>query len=726
LNFISIYEVILSFYPPWNNALEPNQGNIRQWLDNLYSKFQPIEQSRWNQSNIDTLFYAGSQDFINRQFSFANNQGSSNYQFNLIQQPVNMITGYERQHRKNFSYVPCEGSDAQTTDQYTKLITHIANMGDIHEMKSKAKELAAISGMVLLQPYLDFSGDDQAQGDLKVKAWEYNSFLMDPYWRTDINDAQFIWCQEYISKKEAEDRFPDKIEIIAPMSGTPQRYGNFYFLPENYNMSRNDLMVLSYVWYKWKRKKKRLYSKSRNQFYDFGKEAELDKILYNIKDMELVTVEVPCWKLATILNDQLMYQGENPLSFDGCPFIPYFWNYDPHIPQFDLRVRSLVRPMRSSQFLFNHKIITNADITEATINAGWKRKVGAVANEDNLKKSGQGWDVIINEGYELADCEKIIPSGVPESDLALADQFMNLIYSTSGINMENWSAQQEKGVSSLTVLLKQAANLMVFQKYFDQWDYSDKMLGSILLQIVLNNWNAEKIKLMIGEEPSPFFYSKIFSKFQVLVEESDLTPTQQNLQAQQMMDINSTFGREVFPPSMIIPKLNITGKGEIVPFLQQQEEQMSASQSEAQNIQHTVEEMKIKELMAKIHNQLSQARERDSRSESNVGLYEERMAEVSKNHAISVREKMDALTKLLDAIQRFGELETLVQSNNLESVNYDNQEYEKDLRGNVERNESSKRFMEQIMSTQPMLNRNSGDNQQTQQQNSSKNMMSML
>ena len=688
----------------------------------MYSKFQPIEQSRWNQSNIDTLFYAGSQDFINRQFSFANNQGGSNYQFNLIQQPINMVTGYERQHRKNFSYVPCEGSDPQTTDQYTKLVTHIANSGNVHEMKSKAKELAAISGMVLLQPYLDFSGDDQAQGDLKVKVWEYNSFLMDPFWRNDINEAQFIWCQEYISKKEAEDRFPDKFEAIAPMSGTPQRYGNFYFLPENYNMARNDLMVLSYVWYKWKRKKKRLYSRSRNQFFDFGKEADLEQILYNIPDMEIVTVDTPCWKLATILNDQLMYQGENPLGFDGCPFIPYFWNYDPHVPQFDLRVRSLVRPMRSSQFLFNHKIITNADITEATINAGWKRKVGAVANEDNLKKSGQGWDVIINEGYELTDCEKIIPSGVPESDLALADQFMNLIYSTSGINMENWSAQQDKNASSLTVLLKQAANLMVFQKYFDQWDYSDKMLGEVILQILLQNWNAEKIKLLIGEEPSPFFYSKIFSKFQVIVEESDLTPTQQNLQAQQMMDINTTFGREVFPPSMIIPKLNITGKGEIIPFLEQQEQQAAAAQSELQNIQHTVEEMKIKDMMAKIHNQLSQARERDSRSESNVGLFEERMSMISKNHSLATKEKVAALAQLLETIQKFGEVEAFMQSNNLDLINNDDQEEEKIARQNVERTEASKRFIEQLMGSQP----SQGQNQRPQQQNSSQNMMSML
>ena len=618
------------------------------------------------------------------------------------------------------SKIPCEGADPQTTDQYTKLITHVANMGSIHEQKSKAKELSAISGMVLLQPYLDYMGDDQAQGELKLKIWEYNAFLIDPYFRSpDMSDAQFVWCQEYISKKEAESRFPDKLEAIAPMAGTPQRYGSFYFLPENYNMARNDLMVLSYVWYKWKKKKKRLYSRTRNQFFDFGGgDSNLEALLYNIPDMEEVTVEAPCWKLAVVLNDQLMFQGDNPLGFDGCPFIPYFWNYEPHINYYDLRVRSLVRTMRDPQFLMNYKIITNNDIAQATINAGWKRKAGAVANEDNLKKSGQGWDVIINEGYDMTDCEKIIPSAVPESDLALAEQMKELIYSTSGINLENWSGQDDKQTSSLTVLLKQAANLMVFQKYFDQWDFSDRLLGERLLQIVLNNWSAEKIQLYIGDEPSPYFYSKVFSKFQVLVEESDLTPTQQNLQAQQMMDMNQAFGREVFPPSMIIPKLNITGKGEIIPFLQQQEQQAAAVQSEAQNIQHTVEEMKMKELMAKIHNQLSQARERDSRSESNIGLFEERMSMISKNHALASKEKMAALAQLLETIQKFGEVETFLKSNELESIKYDEEETEKVQRQNVERTEASKRFIEQLMGSQPT--------QQQQQQNPTQNMAGML
>lgn len=613
-----------------------------------------------------------------------------------------MVTGYERQHRKGFNYIPCEGADTQTTDQYTRLITHVANEGGIHEQKSRAKEQACITGMVLLQPYLDFSGNDPAQGEMRTKVWEYNSFLVDPYFRNpDMSDAQFVWCQEYISKKEAEFRFPDKLQNIAPMAGTPQRYGSFYFLPENYNMARNDLMVLSYVWYKWRRKKKRLYSRTRNQFFDFaGGDPQLDQILYAIPDMELVEVEVPCWKLAVVLNDQLMFQGDNPLGFDGCPFVPYFWNYEPHINYYDLRCRGLVRTMRDSNYLLNRRIIINHDISEATINQGWKRKVGAVANEDNLKRSGQGWDVIINEGYELTDCEKILPSEVPASDMALADQLRSLIFGTSGIDLENWSAQDDKQASSLTTMLKQAANLMVLQKYFDQWDYSDKLLGERLLQIALNNWNAEKVALLIGEEPSPYFYSKIFAKFQVLVEEGELTPTQQNMQAQSLMDINAAFGREVFPPSMIIPHMNITGKAEAIQFLQQQEQSAQAQQQELTNIQHTYEEAKLKELYSKAVANIATARERHGRAEADIGLFEERLSEITQNRAMSLKAKTEAIKNLVEVEGMIGEQQMNKEMFRLQSMDAGQEVNEDREKIDAKQTAMSNDFMMQIMGQQ--------------------------
>jgi hypothetical protein len=201
----------------------------------------PVELCRWNQGNIDLLFYYGCLTFVNIYFNFSPTTSFNNYYFNLVQQPVNLISGFQRQHRKNFNYSPSFGSDTETTDLYNTLMTHVANSNAIHEQFSRGCEHAAITGMALLQPYLYFTKEDPAQGELKVKLWEYNSFLCDPYAR-DFNwdDSQFVWCQEYITKEVAEERFPVKVKNIRQMSGTPQRYGSFYFLPENYNMARND------------------------------------------------------------------------------------------------------------------------------------------------------------------------------------------------------------------------------------------------------------------------------------------------------------------------------------------------------------------------------------------------------------------------------------------------------------------------------------------------------
>lgn len=666
----------------------------------MYTKFMPLEQSRWNQANIDTLFYAGNQSFINRNFQFNPGVNSQQYYFNIVHQPVNMVTGYQRQHRKSIMYQAVDGADPQTTDQYTKLIMNTCQKEGIHEAFSKSCEFAAVAGLNLIQPYLDFTGDDPAQGQMKLKIWEYNSFLVDPYFRNpDMSDCNFVWCQEYISKYEAEGRFPDKIDQIKPMAGTPQRYGNFYFLPENYNMARNDLMVLSYIWYKWRKKKKRLYSKKRNQFFDYaGGDGQLEKILYSIDDMEEVTVDAPCWKVAVVLNDQLMFQGVNPM-WDGaeCPFIPNYWNYDPHISQYDLRSRSLIFPMRSPQFLFNHKVITNNDIASATINAGWKRKIGAVANEDNLKKSGQGWDVIINQGYELTDCEKIIPSAVPESDLALAQQMMDLMYGVSGINMENWAGQEDKQISSLTMLLKQASNLLVFQKYFDQWDYALKLVGERMLQYALYNWSPEKVAMMIGEEPSPHFYSRIFAKYHTVVEEGILTPTQGNMQAQQMLDINGVFGREVFPASMIIPKLNITGKAEIIKFLEQQEQHMAIKQEEMEHVQHAFEDAKIKELYSKAVANIATAKERQGRAEADIGLFEERLSEISHNRAMSTKAKMEALEKLMETVAIHGEQQTAARMKELHDFDYVQEQNEDREKADAKQTAESHKFLEEIM-----------------------------
>ena len=691
-------------FPPWDSGLEPDEGNIGNWLDNLRNKSRPAEDARWNQSNIDTLFYAGEQRFVNQYFNFTPQANWQNFHFNICQQPINMVTGYQRQHRKSIQYLPSENADSETTDQYTKVVMHANHNRQILEKFSTACEQAAISGMVMIQPYLDYT-DDPVNGTLDLKVWEYNSFLVDQYFRCpDMSDANFVWTQQYLSKTEADTLFPEQMARIVPMMGAPQRYSRFYFLPENYNMARNDLLVMNYVWYKWRRKKKMIYNRQTQETFDFGDTAEaMQELIQTVgSTFEVIEIEVPTWKMAVTINDQLMFQGLNPLGFDECPFIPVYWNYDPHLAYYDLRVRSLTRTMRDAQYLTNRRIILNHDISESSINSGWKYREDGIANPENLRYAGQGKDIIIKDTYGQTPMDDVIqkiqPNAVPASDIQLAEQMIGMIFQTSGVQLENFGLGEhmDKAQSGLAIALKQGAGLMVLQKYFDQWDVSLKLLGALELKIVQNNWSPAKIARMIGETPTPYFFSKMFAKCKTVVEEGLDTPTQRQLEFKQMLDLNELLGG-VIPAHLLLKNATVQGKKELMEALGQQQEHAAEMEQQKQLLEQAVLDAKLKESYSKSAGNIATARERHSRSESNVGLYEERMSEISKNHSSALKDKAEALEKILELVARYGEIEAGLRSQDLKSLELDQFIEENQEKSDARQTSLSNRFSADIV-----------------------------
>lgn len=656
------------YFPPWDTDEEPNESNIKVWMDNIYGKFEPLEQARWNQSNIDTLFYAGEQRFINSYFNFFPTYNAQTFNFNLIQQPINMVTGYQRQHRKSVNYTPIEGSHQESADDLNKVVTFANNYRNILEKFSQACEQSAIAGLVLIQPYLDFT-DDPINGTMDLKLWSYNSFITDSYWREpDLSDANFVWCQQYVSKQEAINYFPDKRDLIHTMSGYGNRYGKFYFLPENYNLARNDFLVMSYIWYKSKRRKKILYNHNDGISYEFtDKDVFLEELVKNTGFFEVIEVDVPTWKLAVVLNEQLMYMKNNPLGFDECPLIPMFWNHDPHMAQYDLRDRSLTRSMRDSQFLLNRRIILNHDISESSINSGWLRKENAVANEENLRYSGQGKDIIIKEGYELGDIQKIIPNAVPPSDMELANQLADFIFRTSGVNQE-LMGMADDSKTGIEVMLRQGAGLVTLQKYFDQWDVALKLLGKLEMRIIQNKWSPAKIARIIGKEPSAEFLNKTFSKYDVLVSEGLNTTVQQQQQFMQMLQLNEVL-EGMIPKKFILKHATIQGKDEIIEAIEEQEKMAAEAAQQEMLLDHAIKEAQLQNLQAKSTGEIAMARERNGRAESNIGLFEERLSEITQNRSKSLKNKVEALEKLLGLVSQYGESDASIKAAQLQGEN---------------------------------------------------------
>jgi len=642
----------------WLWPEEPNENNIVNILQNVYTRFQSVEEVRWNESNIDVRFWAGDQDYVYQYFTFAPNYNFKNFYFNIIRQPVCMITGYQRQHRKSISVTPIEMASQHTADQFNKLLAFSHSKRHILEKFSDAVEQAITSGMVLLQPFLDFK-DDPINGVLDLKIWEYNSFMVDPYFRNpDMSDCNWVWTQKFLSKKEAIAQFPEHAELIGSMGGYSNRDGQFYFLPENYNIARNDLLVLSYYWYRSNRTQKRLYNRETGEITDWKDSKEnIKEYLQVFPELEEIEVEVPTWNVAVILNKSVLYIGENPLSFDECPFVAVYWDYEPWQAQYNLRVRSLVRYLRDAQFLFNRRIILNHDISESSINSGWMYKENSIVNEENVKYSGQGKDIVVKEGYELTDIQKIIPNAVPASDMALADQMQALLSPLSLVTPELMGASNEKGLAGITEMLRQGAGLITLQKYYDQWDRSLKLLGMLELRIIQTRWTPFKVSRIIKEEPTPEFYSKNFSQYDVLPEETLNTTTQKQNQFIQLLNLRE-MGIPV-PTAFLLKNSTLQGKDELIASIQQEEQMQSELANQKAQLDLAVLEAQLQNSHASTAEKLAMARERVGRTKSNIGLFEERLSELTQNRAKATKDKISAIKEFLDTVRLYGEVKTM-------------------------------------------------------------------
>ena len=182
-----------------------------------------------------------------------------------------------------------------------------------------------------------------------------------------------------------------------------------------------------------------------------------------------------------------------------------------------------------------------------------------------------------------------------------------------------------------------------------------------------------------------------------MVEEGINTPTKKSMQAKQMLDINAMFGREVFTPSKIIPLLNISGKDEILKDLQQQEQAMQAHQQHEQMVAQSLEEAKLKELYSKAVSNIAIAKERVGRSESDLGLYEERISKIATNRALSTKAKTEALAKLMEVIQKYGDLEAHLKLNELNSLDSSAKSDEDQEKSDVQKTAMSNDFMVQML-----------------------------
>jgi len=639
---------------PWYiGQRQSKEFKLQEYMNDVYSQAITINQSFWSEADIDYRFYAGDQTIWNDIYGNLPAYRRRQFNFNRIRRVVNMITGFQRQHRKSTIATPIENSSQQTADQYSELFLWLNQTQNIYETISEAFLGSIITGMNFIGMDVDWN-QDPISGDLKYRNVSYNAYLTDPYFRQhDLSDCDYFWERRYLSHEEAALMFPWAKDTIRNMeaTGSSARDGRFYFLPESYNYGSNNLLALDMFYYRDTRMQKVLVDTVNGETRQWdGEDEELRRFQQQFPQVEVQDTYVPTVSAAFVLEDEVMYHGPNPLGIDSYPYVGVYCYYTPNLSYYPYRIQGVVRSIRDSQFLYNRRKVIELDILESQVNSGFKYKEDALVNPADIYLSGQGKGVAIKQEAEMSDVEKIEAPGIPQSMIELSKLLGEEITQISGVNEELLGSATDDKAGILS-MLRQGAGLITLQQLYDQLDQSQKQLGMKTIEAIQKNWTPGKVQKIIKERPSAEFFTKNWAKYNIVVEEGLNTATQRQMQFAQLLNLRE-MGVPV-PTQVLIESSTLQDKPKLVKALAEEEQKQMQQQQKATEIQQGVLQAQMQDLQAK--------------ATANQGLGIERASRVEENKALAVERRAEAIKDI-----QLGSLHQVKAAKELESLDLDN------------------------------------------------------
>ena len=641
-----------------------NDLTVKTMMEKVYAQSITINQSFWTEADIDSRFRAGDQSLWEDIYGNLPAARRRVFNFNRIRRVCNMVSGYQRNHRKSTTVVPIENSDEKTADQFTKIMMWAMEKDSCLDTISQAFDGTLTTGMNLLSTWMDYT-EEPINGDIRVDNVSYNAYLIDPFFRKhDLSDCNFIWTRKWLTKTQIKSLLPERKSEIDKLNASGNRDGKFEYMPESYNYGMTDLLTYDEFWYRDYRTQTLLVDVKTGETMEWkGKDEDLDVFLSKFPEITSLEIEVPTTKLAIVAQGIVMYSGPNPMGVDPYPFVPVLGYYDPQIPYFPYRVQGVVRGLRDSQYLYNRRKVIELDILESQINSGFKYKPDSLVNPKDIFLQGQGRGLAIKQDAQLSDVEQIQAPSIPESMIELSRILGEEIQQISGVNEELLgSAVDDK--AGVLAMLRQGAGLTTLQILFDQLDYSQKLLGRLFIDLIQSNFSPGKIQRIINEEPSLQFYSKAFGKFDSGVEEGVNSTTQRQMQFAQLMEMRSA-GIEI-PQDLLIRASTLQNKEELVEAIGQNQQQQQQIQEMQMQVALEKEKAEIKDLESRAEANAGLGLERASRVQENRALAVERLAESQKDRDLGTLDLVKAMKELegmdIEQVARLMELAKTVQS----------------------------------------------------------------
>lgn len=625
--------------------------SLKQQMDKNYSDSINILQTQWYQADLDQRFVLGDQDLWGLLFPGVSSYRRKLFNFNLINNTIQMVSGHQRRNRKSSICIPIQNGAQETADQFTKCLYHVHNMSGAYQVYSDAFEQGALSqGIGLVSIYNDLT-DDPVSGDIRLRYVDFKSVIIDPYFRRhDLGDCRFIWMRQFFDKQEAARLYPKFEDEILGMPAGSYKDDKFYYMPEVYQIQFPNIVAFDEYWYLSSRTANFLIDTTTNEIQEFdGDEEDMRHIRFMYGDrIKLIKRPKQTVCRTLLINDKVLVDEEKPYGLDRYPFVPFLGYFTPDTSYYSYKFKGMVRDMRDAQFLYNRRKVADLDILEAQ-QQGVKVKKGALVTPDDALNQGNGRVLTINPRFNMDDVQPMPIIPPDPTIIQMEEMLKDVMRQISGVNEELLGAAVDEKAGVLS-MLRQGAGLTTLQRLFDQFDESQRLCGNIILEMIQKNWSYNKVKMVVGEEPSQEFDNKAFLKYGTKVVQGVLTESQQQLEFQQLIYLYELTGAS--NPLLLERALEVSTIQEKDKLIEAMQQRQKAEAQQAQQMQ----QLQMQQLQVDMETKMAYARSQD-------GLSKERIAKIQTDRAVAedklARAETENTASLLNLVKIIKEIQSM-------------------------------------------------------------------
>jgi len=608
------------------------------------------------QAETDALIEAGDQSALNRLGFTRVLPNLDMYTFNKARRITSFVSGMQRQDRKTIKVTPSEYGDQQASDQYTKLIFNIFKQDTVLETFSDAVQSSLITGLTLLQPWVDYR-TDPLSGEIKVALLPYNSFIIAPFTLPDLSDCASIFKRTYMTKRECISLLPEyKKDIESIVISSAGQDDLFPYLSTG-TWDADTHLAYDEFYYKDLREARIIINSITGESIEYTgqDDYQLERILKQ-PEMEMRVEDIPTVRLAVLVNGHVFYDILNPTG-DTYPFVPVFGYVSKQVNTMALRYQGLIRGMRDSQFLYNLLTSLEVEFLQSRINPIVTYKPSSLVDPKAIARRDLSNGLPLQRNANMDDVRISSPTDIPASLPLIREQIGKEIIQND-VGNEEMLGTSTDDIAGVQEALRHKSGSTVLEPIFDSVDRSLQILGTKLIRLLQLTYTPGKIARIIEDEPAQEFYNKAFAKYDCVVEDGVNTSTQRQLQFSTMLAMKQ-IAPETIPDIMLLKASTIQNKQEIIDYLDQISQQEAQAAEQEKQVQMQMQQDQSQMINAKASYDLAGAQERMAKIEDNRTQAMANLAEANKDDEQAALDRAKAM-KELETID-FANLERLMK-----------------------------------------------------------------